>query len=57
MRKRPINRAIARSGNGHCAGLCAIAFVFRQLCRSLQGICRLALVGLYALDVSLTSWA
>jgi hypothetical protein len=50
MRKRPINRAIPRSGlTGHCAGLCAIAFVFRQLCRSLQGICRLALFGLYAL--------
>jgi hypothetical protein len=50
VRKRPINRGIQHSGlTGRCAGLGAIAFAFRQLCRSLQGICRLALFGLYAL--------
>jgi hypothetical protein len=50
MRKRPINRGIHHLGStGRCAGLGAIAFAFRQLCRSLQGICRLALFGLYPL--------
>jgi hypothetical protein len=50
LRKRLITGSIHQSClTGRCAWPSAIAFAFRHFCRSMQGICRLALFGLDAL--------
>jgi hypothetical protein len=50
LRKRLITGSIHQSClTGRCAWPSVIAFAFRHFCRSMQGICRLALFGLDAL--------